>query len=54
MAKIINQEHKFRGELVTGDKVALYVNETKFKEYTVTANNKGLVTFHYQETEITE
>lgn len=54
MAKITNQEHQYNGEFTEGEKVALYVNGELFKEYTVGTGNKGLVTFMYQEQEITE
>lgn len=48
-AKIKNQEHQYNVELEAGEKIAIYINDNKAKEYIVGANNKGQVTFMYQE-----
>lgn len=47
--KITNQEHQYNVDLVAGEKIAIYVNDVKAKEYEVGQNNTGKVTFNYQE-----
>lgn len=50
MAKLTHQEFQINGDFTAGEKVALYVNDTKIVEYTVAVGNTGKVTFMYQET----
>ena len=52
MAKITHQEHQINGDLDATETVALVVNGNTIREYTVSANMGGKVTFQYQETEI--
>jgi hypothetical protein len=47
--KITNQEHQYNVDLAAGEKVAIYINDVKAKEYEVGTNNTGKVTFMYQE-----
>lgn len=47
--KIKNQEHQYNVDLEGDEIIAIYINGTKAKEYTVSAGNTGKVTFMYQE-----
>jgi hypothetical protein len=49
MAKITNQEHQYNVDLDATEVIAIYINGTKAKEYTVGTGNQGKVTFMYQE-----
>ena len=47
--KITNQEHQYNADLTAGEKIAIYINDVKVKEYAVANGNSGKVTFMYQE-----
>ena len=52
MTKVTAEEHQFNGTVTAGDSVALYVNGTEFKGYTVKEGYEGKITFNYQEKEV--
>jgi len=54
MVRMTNQQHQLNAEFAAGEKVAIYVNDTKVREYVVSEGNKALITFMYQEVEATQ
>lgn len=49
MVKMTSQEHDYNAEFATGEKVALYVNGTLFKEFTIPVDNYARVKFNYEQ-----
>ena len=49
MAKITHLENQVNADFTAGEKVAIYVNGTLYKEYTVATGNTAKATFMYQE-----